>query len=362
MLNIAVTGLNACDTPAPGMPVIRCLKEHPDWDGYVTGLAYDALESGILDRRTIDCAYLLPYPKSGRDILIERLKYINAKQQIDVIIPTLDAELLNFIQIKDELSSLGIKTFLPTESQFTRRTKVNLDKLSKDTGIKTPRTILVTDPGTVNLKKGDLPVMVKGLFYEAYKAHTMDEVKQYMFKIADRWGYPVLIQEYLEGEEFNAAAVGNGKGQMSGIACMKKIIFTDKGKGWACVSIKNDELIGLTEKIISSLKWRGAIEVEAVYSKKYNSFYLIEINPRFPAWIYLAKASGINLPYIYLRHALGEEVDPEFDYKTGVVFSNYTTNLIADISRIETLFTKGEIAYEKDIREAVYQERTRRYY
>lgn len=350
-VHVSVTGLNAGDSPAPGVPVARCLKECKDTPCRVIGLAYDALEPGILDSRMVDAAYLLPYPKSGKDILLERMEYIHKKERVDAVIPTLDAELINFIHIQDGLSRLGIKHFLPDEESFAKRAKVNLSKFCGETDVHSPKTRLITDSAKINVKKDELPVMIKGLFYEAYPAYSVDEAMQYIHKTANRWGYPVLVQEIIDGEEFNAAAVGDGKGKtVGGVACMKKLVFTDKGKGWACVSIKNDGLIKLTEKVIRALNWKGAIEVEAIYSKKEELFYVIEINPRFPAWIYLAKASGINLPYVYLKLALGKHVrDDGFHYKTGVVFTNYTTNLITDLSRIDTLFTAGELQYEKTV-------------
>jgi len=126
---------------------------------------------------------------------------------------------------------------------------------------------------------------------------------------------------------------------------MKKLVFTDKGKGWACISIINEGLNQLTEQIVSALSWPGALEVEAIKSKKDGKFYLIELNPRFAAWIYLAKAAGINLPYLYLQLALGRQVTEKLEYRSGVVFTNYTTNLITDLDRISTLFTEGEINY-----------------
>jgi carbamoyl-phosphate synthase large subunit len=159
------------------------------------------------------------------------------------------------------------------------------------------------------------------------------------------WGYPVLIQEVIEGEEYNAAAVGDGAGKMLAVAGMKKLVFTDKGKGWACVSIINEGLNALTERIVTALAWSGPMEVEAIKSKKDGTFYLIEINPRFPAWIYLATAAGINLPHIYLQLALGEKITEQKGYRSGVVFTNYTTNLITDLDRISTLFTNGEVNY-----------------
>ena len=345
MYNIAITGLNAGDTPAPGVPVIRCLTEHPDWAESVCGMAYDALESGALDRNLVSSVYLLPYPKSGREALLERLTYIHEVEHLDVIIPNLDAELPNFIYLRDRLADMGIKTFLPSEEQFNRRSKVNLNKLAEDIGINTPKTRLITDPTHIDVRLDELPVMVKGLYYEAKIAYTLDEVRHHVYTIAAMWGYPVLIQQFIEGEEYNAAAVGDGKGNLLAVAGMKKLVFTDKGKGWACISIINEGLNQLTEQIVSALSWPGALEVEAIKSKKDGKFYLIELNPRFAAWIYLAKSAGINLPYLYLQLALGRQVTEKLEYRSGVVFTNYTTNLITDLDRISTLFTEGEINY-----------------
>lgn len=352
-MKIAVTGLNAVDTPGPGVAVVRCIKEHPQWQGRVIGLAYDALEPGILDSELIDAAYLMPYPKAGCNALLEKIRYIHEREGLDVIIPTLDSEILNFIQIQDDLRAMGIRMFLPTEEQFTTRSKINLHKLQDEFRIKTPETHLINDINKMPLLTQKFPVMVKGIFYEAYMAYSTEEAVHYALKIAAKWGYPVLIQQHIEGEEFNASAVGDGEGGVMGMACMKKMVLTDKGKGWACVSIKNDGLMELTRRVIKSLKWRGALEVEALYSKAEDAFYLIEINPRFPSWIYLAKAAGINLPYMLMLAALNngaslpaEEIS---GYTTGVVFTNYTVNLITDLTRIQTLFTTGEINYEKGL-------------
>jgi carbamoyl-phosphate synthase large subunit len=41
-----------------------------------------------------------------------------------------------------------------------------------------------------------------------------------------------------------------------------------------------------------------------------NDLYLIEINPRIPAWVYLAVGAGQNLPEALVKLALGIEVEP----------------------------------------------------
>ena len=46
-LTIAVTGMNAIDSPGPGIGVIRALRDCQDFNLRIIGLSYEALEPGI---------------------------------------------------------------------------------------------------------------------------------------------------------------------------------------------------------------------------------------------------------------------------------------------------------------------------
>ena len=105
--NIAVTGLNNTDNPGPGIPVIRGLKESKDFDVRIIGLAYENLEPGIYMRDLVDKTYQIPYPSSGKEAVLERIEYINSKENLDFIIPNLDAELYTFIQSKEKLEKMN---------------------------------------------------------------------------------------------------------------------------------------------------------------------------------------------------------------------------------------------------------------
>ena len=92
-ITVAVTGMNArADNPGPGLAIARCLKE-ADTQMKVIGLGYEALDPGLYHQGLVDRGYLLPYPSHGEDALLARLLDLHAREQFDVLIPCLDAEM-----------------------------------------------------------------------------------------------------------------------------------------------------------------------------------------------------------------------------------------------------------------------------
>ena len=100
-INIAVTGLNAIDSPGPGISVIRGLRDAQSLDVNIIGLSYESLEPGIYMHDLVDKTYHIPYPSAGKESLLGRLEYIHKKEKLDVIIPNFDAELLPCYALTD---------------------------------------------------------------------------------------------------------------------------------------------------------------------------------------------------------------------------------------------------------------------
>src|SRR5271170_5192299 len=143
-LTIAVTGLNATDNPAPGVGVLRALRQGGSRDRLV-GLAYDALDPGVYAADIVREVFMIPYPSQGRDAFLSRLEYVHDRVGLDVIIPTLDAELPSFIDLEPKLLEMGIGLLLPTRAQLELRSKVNLAALGRRAGISVPKTMVVSD-------------------------------------------------------------------------------------------------------------------------------------------------------------------------------------------------------------------------
>ena len=343
-ITVALSGLNNTDNPGPGVPVIRGIRESGDFDARILGLAYENLEPGIYMHNVVDKTYQVPYPSDGTDILINRILEIHKKDPIDVLIPNFDAELYAFMKSEEKLAAEGIKMFLPTLEQFEERHKSNLPDFGKKYDIKVPFSKPITSQKDIDELKKDFefPLMVKGKFYDAYLAYNEEQVRMHYNKISAKWGLPVIIQEFIRGTEVNVVALGDGKGNTIGAVPMRKQYITDKGKAWAGITLGDKKMLDLTYKIISSMKWRGGMELEIVRSHE-NEMYVIEINPRIPAWVYLAVGAGQNLPEALVKLALGMDVKSLTEYEVGKMFIRYSYDLITDVSEFEKLSTLGEL-------------------
>lgn len=343
-LTIAITGLNNTDNPGPGIPVIRGLKESEAFEVRIIGLAYENLEPGIYMKDLVDKAYQIPYPSSGSQNLMQRLEQIHVRESIDVLIPNLDAELYTFMMSAPKLAEMGIHTFLPTLDQFEERHKANLPAFGEKYGIRVPASRAIVGHAAIAAIRDEFefPVLVKGKFYDAYLAYNPEQVAMYYNKISAKWGVPVIIQEYIKGTEVNVVALGDGKGNTIAAVPMRKQFITDKGKAWSGITLADGQMIDLTRQLISRTQWRGGMELEMIKTND-EKYYMIEINPRIPAWVYLAVAAGQNIPEALVKMALGMEIQPYSTYQVGKMFIRYSYDLIGDIKQFEQLSIQGEL-------------------
>lgn len=343
-LTIAVTGLNNTDNPGPGVPVIRGAKDSEEFDIRVIGLVYENLEPGIYMEGLCDRIFQIPYPSAGSDDLIERIENIHQQEKIDVLIPNFDAELFSFMKNEQRLLEKGIHTFLPTLKQFQERDKDKLPEYGKKYGVKVPGSINMGTIGQISEieEKFDYPVMIKGQFYDAYKASNVEQVKQAFYKVSAKWGFPVIAQEFVEGTEVNVIALGDGKGNTIAAVPMRKQYITDKGKAWGGITLADEKMMELTRMLIQKTKWKGGMELELIKTKS-GEYYLIEINPRIPAWVYLAVGAGQNIPEALIKLALGMEVKPMTTYKIGKMFVRYSYDIIVDLEKFAAISMNKEI-------------------
>lgn len=340
---VAVTGLHRGENPQSGSAIIRSIRRaYPSIK--IIGLCYDPMESGIYSKEYdyADESYLLPLPFKGHDILYDRLKDILLISKFDLVIPCLDSEIENFINIKNRLNKIGVSVILPTSISHNLRSKLNLPSFCKDNGINVPDTQVVNniDEAYYFAEKNGYPFYVKGRFYEAHLAYSLQQIEEYFLKIRSVWGLPVIVQQCLLGEEYNVIGLGDGKGSISEYCQIRKLLRTSTGKGFAGVVILDPILKKISQKIIKKLNWIGPFELEFI-KPSHASYYLLEINPRFPAWVDFPSQLGCNLPAKLISMLEGNKEELSKHCKPGNIFVRHCIDIAGDMSELADLCIDG---------------------
>lgn len=336
-LVIALSGINASDNPGPGVPIARSLKESsPDYT--LIGLSYDVHDSGNYLDLLFKTTSRLPFPSKGWKSLFNRLFEIHVKEKLNILIPSLDAELPLYIRHQANLAENGIQTFLPTEHQFQIRNKDRLAETCKEFHLHHPKTVPVSSVDElirVIQDQVELPCMIKGNFYKAYLVHSAQQAVLKFHEIAEEWGLPILVQEVISGKEINLIGLGDGLGGSCGMVAIKKLSTTQLGKILTGVTISHPKLIDYGRAFIQKTSWRGPFELECI--ERDGEIFLIEINPRFPAWVYFATAVGLNLPQRMIDLILQGDCDRTHEYEAGKLFIRYSHELVTDLTRYSQL-------------------------
>lgn len=72
------------------------------------------------------------------------------------------------------------------------------------------------------------------------------------------------MQQFVAGQELGAASLSATERAGSCAVHMRKTVITDKGKGWAGVTIRDPGLDALTETFMRATRWRGPCELEVI--------------------------------------------------------------------------------------------------
>ena len=199
---------------------------------------------------------------------------------------------------------------MPDANQLEARDKVKLVDFGKQHDFLVPEDQILYELRELYEIADEIeyPTVVKGKFYDAVIANSFEQAEKAFLQIQAKWGLPIILQEFIKGTEINIAALGDGEGNAISVIPMRKLYITDKGKAWSGVTLEDEKLVDLAKKFINVTKWKGGCELEIMLTDD-GEPYIMEVNPRFPAWIYLTAAAGQNQPASLVKMAMGEKLN-----------------------------------------------------
>ena len=344
-----MSGLEGRDNPYPGPAIARALRAARGESVTLVGFAYDATLTGNYRGDLFDRIETTPLPGVPAATILPRIFEIHDELAIDVFIPALDSELALFAKHRAEFEERGIQLFVPRPEAVRARYKQRLYTWAKEHAIHSPRTEVVASPETFwEQESWSFPCYLKGPLADAVRVESLEEAVAVYGRLAARWGYPVLAQEPIRGEEFDVCAVAGEDGVSVGAICIQKTILSSAGKAIGAEVVDNPEALAAAERVVAALDWRGPLEIELIREASSGRFFLLEVNARFPAWIGISPQAGLNLPDLLLRLALGEDLPARRKPIAGTRFLRGSKTTLGDIRQLGQLVTTGHLIHNRD--------------
>lgn len=305
-MKIYISGLYSGTNPQPGIGIARSLREaYPD--ATLIGVEYSNRCSGI-HWHDFDDIWLhrtwqeLDLESHGREI----------KKILDAGALWISANDLEVIWLADVFPDGHPNLLTPPSAALEKVAKPAILAHHR-LPVKIP-TFVTTELSDWELhafcREHNWKVWLKGPYYEAVRTRSWAEFQDMRHILSTAWSTEKLfLQAHVTGyEESISLSAYNGK--LLDCVRMRKRDLTDLSKTWAGdVSEVPEEILEPLRETIKELNWSGGAELEMVRDAD-EQLWLLEINPRYPAWIHGATITGRNVPGRLVEGATGVPLKP----------------------------------------------------
>lgn len=256
-------------------------------------------------------------PRIDEPLYIESIIDICNKENVKIIIPTIDTELLSLARSRSVIEKNTKAKLLLSDLNVIEicRDKTKTQKFFEDNCFGTPRLITNVDDD----ENYDYPLFIKPVdgssSYNTYKINNYEELKFFSNYISNP-----LVQEYVNGEEYSVDCFLDFDSNVISITPRIRLVVRSgeviKGK-----IDKNKEIINEVFRMLEILKPIGQVTIQCI--KNESGIKYIEINPRFGGGAPMSIKAGANsCEYIY-NLLLGNKLEYSENYQDGLMFLRF---------------------------------------
>lgn len=263
-----------------------------------------------------DCFYLVP--RVSDDLYIHSIIEVCQKENIDLIIPTIDTELKKLSENKDLIErQTNAKVHVSSERVINIcRDKYNTQDFFEQHGFGVPR--LITHDDIIN-KNYNFPLFIKPLngssSINTFKVNNEKELEFFIEYVPSP-----LVQEFIEGEEFTVDVFTDFEGQP--ITIVPRVRLATRGGEVAKGLIKKDlAVIKAVKEVVKALKPSGHITIQCMKTK--DGIKFIEINPRFGGGAPISIKAGANSPKYLYQLLMGDSLVYHEEFEEGILGLRY---------------------------------------
>jgi diaminopimelate decarboxylase len=320
-MKVYVSGLYCGGNPQPGIGIVRSLRlAYPL--ATLVGVEYSNRVSGIHFEELDDLWIQRPWEELDLDHWGERVR--DALDAGGLWISGSDLEAMWLADLFPE----GHPNLLAPPMQGLRR-------ITKP-AVEAAQALPVSIPDYISTEHSDWDlhafcrahnwrVWLKGPYYDASRTPTWDAFTAVRAALKKVWSTERLfLQRHVSGYE-ESVMLSAYKGELLGAVRMAKRDITPEGKTWAGeIFDVSADLMTPLRAMVKALNWTGGGELEMVRDAG-DKLWLLEMNPRFPAWVHGATIAGHNLPGMLVEAATGARARP------AAAQGNEFTRLVVEI-------------------------------
>ncbi|PXV60019.1 carbamoyl-phosphate synthase large subunit [Dysgonomonas alginatilytica] len=233
------------------------------------------------------------------------------EQQIDILIPTVDVELIPLMRIKGAFDAIGCRMVSCSEDVlYTILDKLRL--MEKCSGIVLLPEFQSLEEYLINPQISSKKLVFKPrsgsgsrgiIITSSPERNVLEKLKMENY----------MVQEFIGGTEYSIDLMLNEDGSVAA-AVVRERLKIDSGVVIASRTIKNKRIQDYCIKIAQAVGVTYGVNIQVIVDDSGNP-YLLEINPRFSGGLSLVVESGPNIPAMCVEHALSGKPIPYVDYK-----------------------------------------------
>ena len=248
---------------------------------------------------------------------IPQLLKICEADHIDLLIPTIDTDLLVLSQNAAKFDEIGTKVLIskPDKIAVCRDKNYTAD-FFESCGLKAPRTV-----NSYQLYHGPYPCFIKpkdgSSSINAFKVENESELKVYAEQVGD-----YIVQPFIEGTEYTVDIFCDYEGNPLFITPRIRVAVR-AGEVLKTEIAMDEKIIEECRKLIAGFQPCGPMTVQLIRQNTTEDDYFIEINPRFGGGAPLSMKAGARSAEAILKLSSGENVSYSDVIDDGAVYSRF---------------------------------------
>ena len=278
-------------------PLVNCVRESIEQYGIEVHIIGADSNPHAIARYFIDDFWHMPYLN---DLTIEELLQYCHTKQIDIIIPTREAELLFFARHKSTLGRHGIHVMVSDEPSLnTVQDKLLFYEFLRAKGYPFIQTSPTIDD--INAER----YVVKERYGAGSANLILNVTKSAATERSQHLNNPIF-QPYINGTEYSIDVYVDRKGIAKGAIVRERVVVIG-GESHVTKTLRHKKLEQTAMSLAEELQLQGHIMFQVIADPTDN-YHIVECNPRFGGASTLSIRAGLDSFYWFLLEAQGKDI------------------------------------------------------